>query len=756
MIIETKKNDVVIQGEVTHSSKMHVNLQGEAHLIRLLTKAYSDKIGSTIRETVANAKDSHIMANQELPVIVRIRKESNGEYCFEVEDRGLGLDDAEFNKYIMGIGESTKQSIANVLGGFGIGAKSASSYHEDGSYFYTCKKNGVERKFMIYAGEQVANSLLLHEKETQEINGVIVTIPIKNGDLNDFYHKIKEQLCYFAGVYFENCDVEDDFKVYRNDLFQSSDICQDRNMHISLDDVYYPIDFNKLGITPIQFPVAIRFNLEEGLITPIPNRENIEYTKQTKQAILDRIKLIADWFITKYNETLEETDDVNTIWSYFYNTSKYYEFGGHQFKLNQITKYSDIKLNAPTFKGISKMSLYDGIYNNYNSFLQCYKLVSQISYGKFSGKTNGEKVTDLVQNRRKVFLIKDKPSKKIIDYIKDVYGDCYFVTKHTDYELGRLTNTWGNRDNSFMKILKLQNYPKVDWRQVIQEYLSIVKIYEDKLIPINTVVIPKEWEEKKKKARKISSGERKQKLEGEVNFKFADNLEKYSQDWNCKFVSEVVNLKNFHKRKKIVIYGLEGQRRKLDDLFSLYKGADKRTVITAIVGQRDYEKLKNIKLHNLMSIEEFESSYNKPIARFVTSWKVKDFINKNQEIFRNSEFIKGNISVGFADCLNTLKTYEEANRLDENKLLNVFIEFCDKNKYYDEPIHQMLQDVKKEAEKVSFLKFFETGERYYNKQINKEAIPIIQELLRARKFRMDWKHYLKPEVIVEAEELAED
>lgn len=117
MIIETKKNDVVIQGDVIHSSKMHVNLQGEAHLIRLLTKAYSDKIGSTIRETVANAKDSHIMANQELPVIVRIRKESNGEYCFEVEDRGLGLDDAEFNKYIMGIGESTKQSIANVLGG---------------------------------------------------------------------------------------------------------------------------------------------------------------------------------------------------------------------------------------------------------------------------------------------------------------------------------------------------------------------------------------------------------------------------------------------------------------------------------------------------------------------------------------------------------------------------------------------------------------------------------------------------------------
>jgi len=165
--------------------------------------------------------------------------------------------------------------ISNVLGGYGIGSKAASSYHEDSSYFYTCIKNGIERKFMIYSGEEVPESLLLHEKETEESNGVIVTIPIKNGDKYDFESKIKEQLCYFTGVYFENCNVNNDFKVYRNDLFQYSELYPFNLMHITLDDVVYPIDYNKLGINPIYFPVGVRFNLEEGLITPIPNRENI-------------------------------------------------------------------------------------------------------------------------------------------------------------------------------------------------------------------------------------------------------------------------------------------------------------------------------------------------------------------------------------------------------------------------------------------------------------------------------------------------
>jgi len=740
MIIAKQRNDVTIQGDVVHSSKMHINVEGEAHLIRLLTKAYSDKIGSTIRETVANAKDSHIMANQELPVIVRIKKEDNGEYSFEVEDRGLGLDDVEFNKYIMGIGESTKQLISNVLGGFGIGAKSASSYQEDGSYFYTCRKNGIERKYMIYAGEQVADSILLYEKETEEHNGVIVTIPIKQGDKWEFEAKIKEQLCYFTGVYFEDCDVDNDFKVYRNDLFQYSDICPDNCMHISLDDVYYPLDYIKLGIQPIHFPVAIRFRLEEGLITPIPNRENIEYTKQTKQAILDRIKSIANWFITKFNESLTETEDVDVVYSYFAQSDKYYEFGENQFNISKLLKFSDVNIASPNFKGITKLNLIS-LYKNYDNFLNLYTVKSKIFNGRFTSKDVTGNVTKALRDKRKMFVIQTQPNKKLLEYIKDTYGDCWFIHKTHKYELGRVSSKWGWRDNAFLKMLNLHDYPKSDWRQVINEYLSVVKIFEDQLIDINTIQISKEWEEKRKKARKINTS-RNQKLEGEINFKIAEGLEKYSNNWNCKFVSKVINLKDFHKRKHIMVYGLEEQRQKLDDLFEIYKKSPKNTIHAAIVGQRDYEKLKNVKLHNLMTIEEFETSFNKPIARYVTAYKIEEFYNKYQQVFRNRDFIEKNISKELGECLNMLKTYKENYKNPDNELMKSLIIFADKNKYYDYPIYSMFKEIEKEVEKLSFLKFFEK-KGYWSSDIDKEALPIIYELLKSRKFRMDWQHYVK-------------
>lgn len=757
MLIARKRNDVKIEGQVTHGSKMHINTEGQEHLVRLLTRAYSDKIGSTIRESVANAKDSHIMANQTLPVIVRIKKEENGEFSLEIEDRGLGLDDKEFHKYIMGIGESTKQLISNVLGGYGIGSKAASSYHEDSSYFYTCIKNGIERKFMIYSGEEVPESLLLHEKETEESNGVIVTIPIKNGDKYDFESKIKEQLCYFTGVYFENCNVDNDFKVYRNDLFQYSELYPFNLMHITLDDVVYPIDYNKLGINPIYFPVGVRFNLEEGLITPIPNRENIEYTKQTKQAILDRIKLVADYFVQKYNNDLTEMISVDAVYNYYQYSDKTVSFADENFKLKEILKYSEFKLAEPTFKGISKLKLIT-LHNNYSKFLQNYTTRAEISSGRFTTKNilSSGNITNCVKGGGKVILCNNElPNKKTIDFIKDTIGNCIFVKKAHQFTLGSISRTWGWRDNEFMGILELKKYHKSDWRQVISEYLSVVKQYEDKLIPIESIQITKEWEESRKKARKVAvQTTRKQKLEGEINFKLAERVDR-SCDWSCKFISEVINLKDFHKRKGIIVYGLEEQRKKLDDLFNIYRTTYKNKVITAIVGQRDYEKLKNVKLHNLMTIEEFESGYNKPIARYVTAYKINKFYQNNKELFNNVNFIKDNLNKDLGECLKELNNYRDNYNNTDNSLMISLVTFCDKNKYYDYPIYQTLKEVEKECTKLNFLKFFVQKSNYYTPQINKEAIPIIQELLKARKFRMDWEHYLTKEVPVQEEELVE-
>jgi predicted secreted protein len=116
MILDQKRNDVIIEGG-EETVDMHISHNMEEHIMRMLIKAYSDPIGSLIREAASNGIDSHRMAGIQEPVICRLKKDSVGSWFFEMEDFGLGLDEHEFHKYIMGIGESNKRGLAGVIGG---------------------------------------------------------------------------------------------------------------------------------------------------------------------------------------------------------------------------------------------------------------------------------------------------------------------------------------------------------------------------------------------------------------------------------------------------------------------------------------------------------------------------------------------------------------------------------------------------------------------------------------------------------------
>lgn len=103
------------------TTKMSISADVESHIVRVLTEhTYSDPLGSAIRECVSNAVDSVTEAGTNLPVIVRIQKNKSNLWELSVEDKGLGLDDASFKKYIMGIGESTKRNSNVLLGGLSI------------------------------------------------------------------------------------------------------------------------------------------------------------------------------------------------------------------------------------------------------------------------------------------------------------------------------------------------------------------------------------------------------------------------------------------------------------------------------------------------------------------------------------------------------------------------------------------------------------------------------------------------------------
>lgn len=757
MIIAAKsENKITIEQQtVVKSAKVSTNKWQK--LQKLLTRGlYEDPQTAVVAELTNNAVDAIVVSGKdpiENPVIVEFKQTETGEYQLSVKDNGIGMTHWEFENIFMNYLESTKEDDNETLGHFGLGGKSPLALKNP--YTLISQKEGIKTTYLIWEGKEFTDYNVIYQCETTE-TGVEVIVPIKDYyTYRDFKEKALQKLAYYDTV----CLIMDGQiiknQIIRHEDWQYSTQNQSKNLHFCLKDVYYTIDFDKLGLKTIQCPIALRFDLNSGIV-PTPSREGIIWDDETIKLFKDKITKTATWFLDKYNETNTEFTELDQIYNYFYYSNRYVKLGENDIKINNLFSFTDKKCNIPTFKGIEKLKL-EAIYDNYNGFLKPYVSIGEINNGRYSGRNPKTNILSLVRNNKKLILCQSVPNKKMLEFIKDTIGDCVFINKRHNYELGKWYseyNIWRNTDYSYAKFLRLYLYDKGLWRQVINEWNSLEKIYEDKFINVNSIQITKEWEESRKKQRVVVKGTKNQRLEGEINFKFAEKMEKYSQDWNCKFVSNVINLKDFHKRKELIVYGLEEQRQKLDDLFEIYKRSPKNKVQAAIVGQKDYEKLKKVKLHNLMTIEEFESSFNKPIARYVTAYKIEEFWSSNTTLFKNRSFIEEHINKEFGICIDRLKDYKDAYKNPSNELMKSLITFADKHKYYDYPMYELLENVKKEAPKLEFLKFFETNSRYsYSNTINKEALPIIQELLKARKFRMDWEHYVKPEETILEQEM---
>ena len=117
MKLENNKRDFIREGS-EETTKMSISADVESHIIKVLTEhSYDDPLGSSIRECVSNAVDSVMEAGTGEPVIVSITMNKAGASELNIEDKGLGLDDVSFKKYIMGLGESTKRNNDQLLGG---------------------------------------------------------------------------------------------------------------------------------------------------------------------------------------------------------------------------------------------------------------------------------------------------------------------------------------------------------------------------------------------------------------------------------------------------------------------------------------------------------------------------------------------------------------------------------------------------------------------------------------------------------------
>ena len=749
MILEKQKESMVHQeGESQESIGMSLDLDSAQILMQMLSKnLYSDDIGSTIRECASNALDSHRRAGVDKPIVVSLTINKEDNYEFSVEDFGTGLDADDVKNIISKYGKSTKRNSATELGMMGLGFKAPLAYSS--SFYFVCRKDGMERKYMMYEGEDVNTIDLLYEAPTDQPNGVKVIVPLKPYDKYAFVRKIKEQLAYFESVYFDVPDISNDFVITRHEFFQFSELASNGNMHLCLDNVYYPIDFEKLGIDTLRLPVALRFSLTDGIF-PTPNRESIRYTQEAKAVILKRLQQASNYFIEKYNETVKDTTDLKVVIDYFNDDGRYLKVGKSSWDVHPLSKFSTIDIAAPKLKGINLLNMQELVR------LQEYMLGEYDAKFYVNGKTMREAkryygATSIKKLTHTVYVYEgDKISGLKKDYLKSIqpdrHTDSLIVRKARCFPL-RSKNGRGDYDN-YYTMLKLDKHPKSEWRQRIQEFQSIINGYTNQFVNIDTMDVPQSFIDARKKQRittgqikgtGVASGPRRVKLKGEMICKQATELERWVDGKNCKWVSKTYDMANFHQNPFLLI---DGKQEDMDKMDKWFKPTRSLKIELAVLSERELKLVEKIELHNLMSFSKFMEGKNKKFQRIATACFIDKLTDDYKYVFRNVEALRP-ISTDLHDKVVSLANYRNVNfRSLDDDIRDTIIEHAKENKAFDLSMHSTVVEIENICKKLPFLDAMMSNIRYYGDvDDDKPLLTALKDLFKYHKHRIDWKNY---------------
>jgi len=212
---------------------------------------YKDKIGSIIREISCNAFDAHIEAGcPEKPFKVKLPDAFDP--TFSVRDFGPGLSHEDVEGIYTTYFGSTKDQANDAVGAFGLGSKTPFSYTD--SFMVTSIHKGVKRVYNAYLEEGLPQISMFGEgEETDEPNGLEVTVTIDPKDFHEFKNSLVKQLRFFpvkpkAGIEWPTIEKEiaeiDGFMYFQSSNDSSNDVM--RGFFIKQGPVAYPVDFDLL------------------------------------------------------------------------------------------------------------------------------------------------------------------------------------------------------------------------------------------------------------------------------------------------------------------------------------------------------------------------------------------------------------------------------------------------------------------------------------------------------------------------------
>lgn len=313
-----EKVNHVETSNMENSKNFQLKVNGKAFDM-LSNGIYSDKITAVVRELSCNAIDSNKESKNPDPI--EIHAPSILEPYFSVKDNGLGLSHEDVLNLYTTYFESTKNNSNESIGAFGLGSKSPFAYTSN--FTITSRFNNVKRTYIAFLeSNNVPSCSFVGEENTQERNGVEVSLSIKNkDDIEDFKNAIRNSLSRFNPIpSITNMEQINkiEYILSGNDWgFRKNSVSASKAFAIQ-GGVAYPIEFRKLNNMRINISnIDLFFNI--GDLDVAVSREHLSYDKQTINTIEEKIKSVKKEINNKVTEEINKCD------TFFNACKKYYE-----------------------------------------------------------------------------------------------------------------------------------------------------------------------------------------------------------------------------------------------------------------------------------------------------------------------------------------------------------------------------------------------------------------------------------------------
>lgn len=734
-------------------------------MLEMLSKSfYSNPIGSIVREITSNCFDSHIEAKVDEPVIIKIALDEEEYISFT--DFGMGLSPDRIKKVYMKYFTSTKRDTNEQIGGFGLGSKTPLAYSD---YFYiTTIVDKIKYSYLFSKGATLPTLDLLSEEPTEDHNGTEIKIYIKNyQDKRLFINALKSQLCYFDNVYFDNCEIDNEYHIYETDLFKFRNIgSYSDEMHICFGKVSYPIDWEQIDEKPVSVSVGVKFNIDELIVTP--NREALRYTNEVKELVKARVKATVEelksmylkqqkthtdffeWYKSKdsrkkilFNVDNPDGSEPDTLYLKGFD-----DLG----KKHQLEILNELDLDA----SILKDDIYSVIYNRnfqivnkkITKYKQSYKhctdfLINNKHHCIFSKDSNFSGIKNY--HHGSGVILQRRSTLSIFKYFLDKKGNYHFrkyVQKPKDYSMSNYNYDIGEHFND--------EYFDLGYSMKIYKLIKYLREQVEPNIPNYHIEIDEDLKEEYKDYQKENDANLKRKLEGKVHVYDIGRGDDY--DW------KIQDIENY---KGIVIYGFMADKNKLQKALTF---AYLRPKFRSRIYNSEENGFLNDKACKVLRISQQNEKYfknkpnmihvknlygdNKLFRQLASSYKIEMLLGqylKNYSEYKTESFINfikeinEPISIIFKELYDyhrSFTTQEDIKytRAVRKDLKLEILEVAKASNLFDPVIESKIKVIEDYFSGIELLKHID---------FNDETLPIILKYLRDNKKKINLEYYCK-------------